>query len=142
MIESAGIYRENQTGGRGFIGLATVIFGNWRPSGVMMGAGLFGYADALQLRSEESVHGLLILITITLLVTSIYLLFYKKNRRGLYSLLLAFMFGVWWLNSTTVPNEFVFFTPHLTTLVVLSFASQRLRVPKSVGQPYKKGDLT
>ena len=142
VIESAGIYRENQTGGRGFIGLATVIFGNWRPSGVMMGAGLFGYADALQLRSEESVHGLLILITITLLVTSIYLLFYKKNRRGLYSLLLAFMFGVWWLNSTTVPNEFVFFTPHLTTLVVLSFASQRLRVPKSVGQPYKKGDLT
>ena len=78
VIESSGIYRENQTGGRGFIALASVIFGNWRPTGVLMGSGLFGYADALQLRSEESVHGLLLLISIVLLALSIYLLFNKK----------------------------------------------------------------
>ena len=140
VIESSGIYRENQTGGRGFIALASVIFGNWRPTGVLMGSGLFGYADALQLRSEESVHGLLLLISIVLLALSIYLLFNKKSRNGAISLLMAFGFGIWFLNSTSVPNEFVYFTPHITTLVVLSFASQRLRMPKSVGQPYKKGE--
>jgi simple sugar transport system permease protein len=139
VIESSGIYRENQTGGRGFIALASVIFGNWRPTGVLMGSGLFGYADALQLRSEESVHGLLLLISIVLLALSIYLLFSKKSRNGAISLLMAFGFGIWFLNSTSVPNEFVYFTPHITTLVVLSFASQRLRMPKAVGQPYKKG---
>ena len=140
VIESSGIYRENQTGGRGFIALASVIFGNWRPTGVLMGSGLFGYADALQLRSEESVHGLLLLISIVLLALSIYLLFNRKSRNGAISLLMAFGFGIWFLNSTSVPNEFVYFTPHITTLVVLSFASQRLRMPKSVGQPYKKGE--
>ena len=39
-----------------------MIFGNYRPLGIFMGSGLFGFADALQLRSEDAVHGLLILI--------------------------------------------------------------------------------
>src|SRR3954451_25127035 len=45
----AGIYRENQTGGRGFIGLPALIFGNGRLGGLAAGAGLFGFSDALQL---------------------------------------------------------------------------------------------
>ena len=58
----ASIYREGQTGGRGYIGLAAMIFGNWRPGGLAAGAGLFGYTDALQLRrGGESVHALLLL---------------------------------------------------------------------------------
>ena len=40
------IYHEGQTGGRGYIGLAAMIFGNWRPGGLAMGAGLFGFSDA------------------------------------------------------------------------------------------------
>ena len=31
-------YLEGQTGGRGFIGLAAMIFGNWRPGGLLFGA--------------------------------------------------------------------------------------------------------
>jgi len=48
VLESSGIYREGQTAGRGFIGLASMIFGNYRPFGIFMGSGLFGFADALQ----------------------------------------------------------------------------------------------
>ena len=60
LVFIAGIYRENQTGGRGFIGLAALIFGNWRPGGLAAGAALFGFSDALQLRSRTAVVALLL----------------------------------------------------------------------------------
>src|SRR5215218_9566565 len=49
LVASSG-FNTGQTGGRGYIGLAAMIFGNWRPGGVLAGAGLFGYTDTLRLR--------------------------------------------------------------------------------------------
>ncbi len=37
-IVASTIYREGATGGRGYIGLAAMIFGNWRPGGLAVGA--------------------------------------------------------------------------------------------------------
>ena len=38
MVLFANRYQEGQTGGRGFLGLATLVVGNWRPAGVAFGA--------------------------------------------------------------------------------------------------------
>ena len=141
VLESSGIYREGQTAGRGYIGLASMIFGNYKPLGIFMGSGLFGFADALQLRSDDAVHGLLVLISLILLIISIKQLIDKKYINAALSVSLSIGFLVWFLNSETVPSEFVYFTPHITTLIVLSSASQKLRMPKKVGQPYRKGEL-
>ncbi|MFD7432859.1 ABC transporter permease [Streptomyces sp. NPDC059814] len=134
------IYNEGQTGGRGYIGLAAMIFGNWRPGGLAMGAGLFGFADALQLRNGgESVHALLLLLVVVLAGIAAWKLYRKSFVQGVVSGVIAAAVLVWYLGTDTVPTEFVSATPYVVTLLVLSLSAQRLRMPKADGMRYRKG---
>ncbi|WNI29672.1 ABC transporter permease [Streptomyces sp. ITFR-6] len=134
------IYNEGQTGGRGYIGLAAMIFGNWRPGGLAMGAGLFGFADALQLRNGgESVHALLLLLVVALAGIAAWKLYRKSFVQGAVSAVVAAAILVWYLATDTVPTEFVSATPYVVTLLVLSLSAQRLRMPKADGMRYRKG---
>jgi general nucleoside transport system permease protein len=58
-------FNENMTFGKGFIGLAALIFGNWRPFGAFGAALLFGFSSAIADRMQtynESLPGIDVLI--------------------------------------------------------------------------------
>ncbi|WP_256103808.1 ABC transporter permease [Streptomyces sp. ODS05-4] len=139
-IVSTGIYQEGQTGGRGYIGLAAMIFGNWMPGGMALGAGLFGFTDSLKLRGgAENVHAMLLLVAILLVAWAGWQLYKKKFTTGAVSLVVAAGLFLWYANTDLLPSQFVDAAPYITTLLVLAVSAQRLRMPKADGLPYKKG---
>lgn len=140
-IVAASNYQENQVAGRGYVGLAALIFGNYRPGGLLAGAGLFGFADALQLRDSEAIHALLILIALILVFVA-YRNF-KKGKNISAGLSLAFAAGSLWFYFAVdeLPGQLVTMTPYIATLLVMALASQRLRMPAADGIPYRRGGM-
>jgi general nucleoside transport system permease protein len=133
-------YREGQTAGRGYIGLAAMIFGNWRPGGLAAGAGLFGFTDSLQLRrGGESVHALLLLVGVALIALALWLFVGRKVLTAAISLVIGAGALVWYFSVDEVSGDFTTMTPYVTTLVVLALAAQRLRMPAADGLPYRRG---
>jgi simple sugar transport system permease protein len=138
LVSSPG-FHTNQANGRGYIGLAAMIFGNWRPGGVLVGAGMFGYTDSLRLRDPSTIHALLLLVGFWLLVFAAYRLYKKQTVSGIVLAGFGAGFIVWFALTDEVPKDFTSMTPYIATLLVLAFASQRLRMPKADGQVYRKG---
>lgn len=51
-IGSVGRFDEILTAGKGFIGLAAMVFGNWNPIGAYTSSLIFGFADSLQVKLQ------------------------------------------------------------------------------------------
>ena len=52
VVGQLGFFNSNVTAGRGWVALALVIFGRWKPGWIVAGAVLFGTLDALQFRFQ------------------------------------------------------------------------------------------
>ncbi len=133
-------YREGQTGGRGYIGLAAMIFGNWRPGGLLAGSGLFGYTETLGLRQGgTSVRALLLLVSLLAIAFALWQVRRASFTTAAVVFVLGAAVGAVYLSIDQVPGDFTRMTPYVITLLVLAFASQRLRMPAADGQIYRKG---
>ena len=141
-IVAAGIYREGQTGGRGYIGLAAMIFGNWRPGGLASGALLFGYADAVRLRASDSLAVLALFLFAAIIIVALGIWWIVKGRRvaGAVFVGAGVALGLGYLGLDSLPNEVTTVTPYIVTLVVLVVSSQNLRMPRADGAVYRRGE--
>jgi simple sugar transport system permease protein len=138
LVASSG-FVTGQTNGRGYIGLAAMIFGNWRPTGILAGAGMFGYTDSLPLRATSTIHALLLLVAIGLFAFAVLRLVRGRRVSAVVLAVFGGLFLLWFLLTDEVPRDFTSMTPYIATLLVLAFASQRLRMPAADGQVYRKG---
>ncbi|MFI5793348.1 ABC transporter permease [Streptomyces sp. NPDC051677] len=139
-IVASNVYLDGQTAGRGYIGLAAMIFGNWMPGGLALGAGLFGYTDSLNLRGgTTNVHALILLLAILLVFGAAYLAWQKKYVPAVVTALVSALMFIWYVGTDEVPRQVVTAAPYVVTLLVLSLSAQSLRMPKADGMPYRKG---
>lgn len=139
-LVAANMFRDGQTGGRGYIGLAAMIFGNWRPGSLAGGSLLFGYFDAIRLRGG-GIHALLLLAAVLMIGYAVWQLSRRQLKVGLGALVVGVLVGAWYFLSDAVPGELASAAPYLATLLVLAFASQTLRMPAADGQIYRKGEV-
>lgn len=140
--ELSGIYNEGQTTGRGYIGLAALIFGNYQPVGVLGGALLFGYPFGLGLRDlgGAASHSLLLFNAIALVAIAIWALSRGRRQDAGLAGILCVLSAIWYFASDTVPGWWIDILPFVIVLLVLVFFAQRLRAPAADGQRYRRGE--
>jgi simple sugar transport system permease protein len=147
-VGNLGLFNEGMSGGRGYIALAAVIFGRWRPLGVLCASLIFGGADALQLRLQ-AFPSIPDQVWIALLLIPVLVLAYQliRGRRlptktrppgfgttvFVVGVVLAIVSPYW-----SVPGEFWLMLPYVITLVVLGGVAGQVRLPAALGLPYRR----
>ena len=139
-IVASSYYRQGQTAGRGYIGLATMIFGNWRPLGVLGGASLFGYAEGVKLVASDAISTLFLFVALAAVLLVVLAVVNRNTTRGIVTAFIAVIAAYAYLTIKDVPESLTQSLPYFATLVVLATASQRLRPPAMAGVPYRRGE--
>jgi ABC-type uncharacterized transport system permease subunit len=148
-IGRVGFFTEGMSAGRGFIALAAVIFGGWRPVGVMLACLALGAADAIQLRlqAEPSVPSVLWLV-IGLIAAAVVAAKWIRRRREPWSwmmLVVAISFAGIGLGMFVAapqwrfPPQLWLSLPYVIALVALAGVVRRVRMPTALATPYVRG---
>ena len=140
VTEMTGFYKEGQTQGRGFIGLATMIFGNWQPVGTALGSLLFEFPRSVRLNDPDAVHSLLLVAAIALGLLAARNLWQQRMLSAALTGSTAVGFALWYTLTDSVPTQIVAVVPHVITLLVLVFFVRKLRMPAADGMIYRRGD--
>lgn len=126
------MYVENQTAGRGFVALATLIFGNWMPGGVFAGSALFGFSDAVGLGRPETLRALVFVLGGVFLALAVQRLARRAARTAIAPAVLGALLIVVFV-AVPLPAALASATPYLVTLAVLVVAGSRMRPPAALG---------
>jgi ABC-type uncharacterized transport system permease subunit len=159
-IGQSSLFTRNMTAGRGFIALAALIFGKWRPVQTMLACLLFGFADAVTIQLQGvpvSIEFILKTVTALFLILVIWLIAHQfpvfKQHPAIKLLGMLVVAGVAWLSfnvvinyylraranwSLEIPVQFIQMIPYLVTIVVLAGFIGQSRAPRALGIPYQK----
>lgn len=140
----ANSFAEGMTAGRGFIAIALVTFGRWRPLWVV-GAGLLvGYAQSLQftLQGRPIAAAWLFVFPASVLVAAGWVLSQKREWRGpaLWAVFAALVaFGVTRLPETVkIPPQLWLALPYVLALTVLVLVGRGTVAPSALGLAYRR----
>lgn len=157
-VGMVGSFLGGLTAGRGYLALAAVIVGGWRPLGVTLAAFLFGAADALQLRlqAETAVPRsvwIVLVILLAVLVSSWISHHRTQLKRevttqrravsaesGLVASLMAVALVLAFVQpDVSLPSQLWLAIPYALTIAALAGVIVRVRQPNALGVPFQRG---
>jgi len=142
-----GLFLENMSGGRGFIALAAVVFGAWRPVTVLGACLFFGAVDALQLRLQSYPtvpHEVWLLIAVVGVLYLVYELA-RPGRRSralgasagtVIAALMIVLFVV--APKVSFPSQLWLGVPYVAAVLALAGILGRSKAPSALGTPYHR----
>jgi simple sugar transport system permease protein len=147
-IGELGLFREGMTAGRGFLAFAAVIFGAWRPLGVIAACWIFGAADALQLRLQAETTVPRTVWFAALLLALVYLGFvlrpggatrHRLQRIAVGASAAAAALALFFVEPDwSFPSQLWLALPFVLTLLALAGFVRRGRAPLAWGIPYDR----
>jgi ABC-type uncharacterized transport system permease subunit len=152
-IGQSSLFTRNMAAGRGFIALAALIFGKWRPVQTMLACLLFGLADALTIQLQGVPVSILsfriamvVLIFLVLWFIAHQLSFLNRNRivelasAAFVSVIVSRVIyaSTRGIQNLEVPVQFIQMIPYIVTIVVLAGFIGQSRAPRALGTPYQK----
>lgn len=108
-IGQSSLFTRNMTSGRGFIALAALIFGKWRPFQTLLACLLFGFTEAVSIQMQGVIKLPVFLATLL------------RQTPG-----------------DDIPVQFIQMVPYLLTIIVLAGFIGSSRPPRALGIPYEK----
>jgi general nucleoside transport system permease protein len=140
LVTNVGKYQQGQEGLRGFLGLAAVIFGNWKSSGVLVGSVLFQFTESVRLQiGDEPSLAFILAVGMSALVVALFRLSKKSWSGSVTFLVISSLIFFYFSSVERVDDKLSATFPYVITLLVLVFSSRRLRPPASVGLPWSRG---
>jgi simple sugar transport system permease protein len=149
VVVQVGIFHQQMTAGRGFLALVAVIFGRWRPLGVLLACLALGGTDALQLRLADRsevprvLWGAIVVVAVAFLLYRVLVSRGRPSRAALPVTVLFAAAGIGLVAAAphiAFPEEFWRALPYLVALLVLAGGVTRARMPSSLTIPYHRGE--
>jgi general nucleoside transport system permease protein len=145
-IGQVGLFVQQISAGQGYIALAAVIFGGWRPLGVLGACLFFAGTNALQLQlqAKDSVPGAVwAAVALVAVVFAAWRLRRPETRTwgtaGSTGLVIALGAGLALLRpSVSLPSELWLALPYVVALLALAGLVGRVRMPRSLGLAYER----
>ena len=132
-------YQQGMTANRGYLGLAAMIFGNWMPGLMAIGALLFSFSQSVGFQLGLESRAVIGAVGLSFLLAAAWNVA-KKHYKPALGLGVVAAFVLWFASANeTINDAMIKALPYLLTLIVLTVASKRQRPPAASGQPYIKG---
>ncbi|MCU1497180.1 MAG: branched-chain amino acid transporter permease [Acidimicrobiales bacterium] len=145
-VGQLGLFNEDMTAGRGFLALAAVIFGRWRPLPVAAACVLFGMVDALQLRLQAAgvvprgVWAVVVLVGLAVALHGARRSPRRSVGRSLAAAGLCALAAWGWAAQPAwvLPTQAWLAFPYVLTLAALASLGRRDEAPQALGVPYSR----